>query len=160
MSSPLAELKAACTSSKSVPDVESIKNGVSTWFRGRPAPSSQGTIALAIGGDAKVVIDEGDIRSVEKVGEHYRVEVSAESHFLLRIDKVMKATASDEGGCGCKKDPPPSTEQTGVIARDKLTVWEICQRICGIIVVGGISFYICVDINCITLDPNIPPQRQ
>jgi hypothetical protein len=158
MSSPLAELKAACTPSKSPSDVESIKHGVSTWFRGLPAPASPGTVALAIGGDAKVIINEVDIRSVEKVGELYRVEVSAESHFLLRIDKVMKATASDE--CGCEKNSPPTTAQTGVIARDKLTVWEICQRICGIIVVGGISFFICVDINCITLDPNIPPQRQ
>jgi hypothetical protein len=159
MSSPLAELKAACTSSKkSSSDLESIKHGVSTWFRGLPAPASPGTIALAIGGDAKVIINEGDIRSVEKVGEHYRVEVSAESHFLLRIDKVMKATATDD--CGCKKDLPSGSTSTGVVARDKLTVWEICQRICGIIVVGGISFFICVDINCITLDPNIPPQRQ
>jgi hypothetical protein len=158
MSSPLAELKAACSASKSSSDLESIKHGVSTWFRGLPAPASPGTIALAIGGDAKVIINEGDIRSVEKVGEHYRVEVSAESHFLLRIDKVMKATPSDD--CGCRKDLPPSTTHTDVVARDKLTVWEICQRICGIIVVGGISFFICVDINCITLDPNIPPQRQ
>ncbi len=25
--------------------------------------------------------------------------------------------------------------------------------ICGIVVVGRISFYVCVDVNCITLDP-------
>jgi|GEM_PF-2274897 len=160
MSSPLADLKAACTPSKTPSDAESIKHGVSTWFRGLPAATSDGTIALSIGGDAKVIINEGDIRSVEKVGEHYRVEVSAESHFLLRIDKVMKATATDECGCGCEKNSQPSTTQTGVVAREKLTVWEICQRICGIIVVGGISFFICVDINCITLDPNIPPKLQ
>ena len=40
--------------------------------------------------------------------------------------------------------------------RPTVAVWEICQRICGIIVVGGITFFVCVDINCITLDPNIP----
>ena len=159
MSSPLAELKAACTSSKNPPDAESIKHGVSTWFRGLPAHASEGTIALAIGGDAKVIINEGDIRSVEKIGEHYRVEVSAESHFLLRIDKVMQATVSPD--CGCEKDDlPPSTKHTNAVARDKKTVWEICQRICGIIVVGGVRVFICVDVNCITLDPNIPPQRQ
>jgi len=158
MSSPLAALKAACAQSKSVSDQESIKHGVSTWFRGLPAPATPGTIALAIGGDAKVLINEGDIRSVEKVGEHYRVEVSAESHFLLRIDKVMKATATDD--CGCKKDPPPSTTHTDAVVFDRKTVWEMCQVICGFIVIGGIKVYICVEINCITLDPNIPPQRQ
>jgi len=158
MSSPLAELKAACTSSKSVPDVESIKNGVSTWFRGLPAPASPGTVALAIGGDAKVIINEGDIRSVEKVGELYRVEVSAESHFLLRIDKVMKATVTDD--CGCGKDQSPSAARTDVVARQKLTVWEMCERICASITIAGITFWICIDVNCITLDPNIPPQRE
>lgn len=158
MSSPLADLKAACAPSKSVADAESIKHGVSTWFRGLPAPASSGTVALAIGGDAKVIVNEADIRSVERVGEHYRVEVSAASHFLLRIDKVMKATVSDD--CGCGKDQPPSTMPTDAVTRDRKTVWEICQRICGIIVIGGIKVFVCVDVNCITLDPNIPPQRQ
>lgn len=158
MSSPLAELKAACTPSKSPSDVESIQHGVSTWFRGLPAPASPGTIALAMGGDAKVIINESDIRSVEKVGELYRVEVSAESHFLLRVDKVMKATVTDD--CGCGKEQSPSATRTEVVAREKLTVWEFCQRICASITIGGITFYICIDVNCITLDPNIPPQRE
>ncbi|MDQ2929324.1 MAG: hypothetical protein M3Y05_00675 [Gemmatimonadota bacterium] len=153
MNSHLADLKSACASPRPSSEAETIKGGVSTWFRGAPAPASEGTIALAIGGDAKIIIDEADIRSVEKDGELFRVEVSAEANFLLHIDKVLKATPIDAADCGCDKEVPRAVEKSGVVLREKHRVWEFCRLICGIIVIGGQHIYVCVEVDCITLDP-------
>jgi len=94
----LSELKDACRGEAPRSDVETIKSGQSTWFRGRPAHAPEGAIALSLSDEARVIINEADIRDVNKHGDDYNVAVSADANFLFRIEKVLKATV----GHGCK----------------------------------------------------------
>jgi hypothetical protein len=100
----LSELKDACRRASSPSADEAIARGESTWLRGLPAKAEAGTIALAMGRDATVVVREDEIRAVRKDGEHYLVEVGAEASVLLRIEKAVKATV--ERGCGCSHHHP------------------------------------------------------
>jgi hypothetical protein len=143
----LSELKDACHSEPSPSDVETIRRGESTWFRGRPAHAPEGTIALALSDDARVIINDGDVRAVEKQGEHYSVEVSADTHVLLRIDKLLKATV--ERGCVRGESPSPTMQKRDGGGPDiELVVVEVCDLVCGDVVLGGIRTPVCVPVNC------------
>ena len=126
----LSELKDACRSEPSPSAAETIGRGESTWFSGRPAHAPAGTIALALSDDARVIINEGDVRAVEKQGEHYSVAVSADTYVLLRIDKLLKATPQQGG----------DTIVIGPVT--------VCDIVCGDVVIGGIRFWVCVPVNC------------
>jgi hypothetical protein len=143
----LSELKNACQSEPSPSDTEAIRRGESTWFRGRPAHAPEGTIALALSDEARVIINDGDVRAVEKQGEHYSVEVSADAHFLPRIDKVLKATV--ERGCDRGESPSPTMQQRdGGGPPIVIGTIEVCDLVCGDVVLGGIRFPFCVPVNC------------
>src|SRR5262245_435932 len=151
----LSELKSACQAQPSPSDSERIAHGVSTWFSGRATHAPDGTIALALSEEAKVIIAETNVRAVTKEGDVYRVEVSAESNFLLRLEKVMKATVND--GCGNKKNHPPrslardagSGDDEGDIVLEIGPV-TVCDLVCGDFVLAGVTFHVCVPVNCRT----------
>src|SRR5947208_1475760 len=84
--------------------VEMIARGGSTWFRGLPAHAEEGTVALGLGRDARVIISERDVRAVTKDGDGYSVEVSSEANVLLRIEKTLKSTVQPD--CGCREHYP------------------------------------------------------
>jgi hypothetical protein len=148
----LSALKAACQSEPTPSERESIEQGPSTWFRGKPAHASAGTVALEVGDDAKVIINEKDVRGVERDGERYRVAVSTESHVLLRIDKLLKATPRAE--CGCEGE---QTQDAGSSRRQKekgpfgdieIGDIEVCRLVCGDLWLGSIRIPVCVPVDC------------
>jgi len=100
--------------------------------------------------DARVIINNGDIRGVEKQGEHYNVAVSADAYVLLRIDKLLKATPRHE--CGCGDDPPSIQKQadTGRKAPGDIIIGPVtvCELVCGDFVLAGIRIPVCVRVNC------------
>ena len=71
MTELLSELKEACRRGPVSSDDEMIARGGSTWFRGLPAHAEEGTVALGLGRDARVIISERDVRGVTKDGEGY-----------------------------------------------------------------------------------------
>lgn len=150
MATALSELKRACQAVPAAPPVEMIKQGTSTWLKGRPANAPDGTVALALSDDAKVIINESDVRSVEKRGDDYAVEVSADSHFLLHIEKLFKATPN----CGCKGDHESSTiarHETGPtkpILDIEIGPITVCDWVCGYVYLAGPPVYVCVAVNC------------
>ena len=148
----LSELKAACQSEPARSERESIEQGPSTWFRGKPAHASAGTVALEVGDDAKVIINEKDVRGVERDGERYRVAVSTEAHVLLRIDKLLKATPRTE--CGCEGDDRPSSGTSrrqkgeGPFGDIEIGDIEVCRLVCGDLWLGSIRIPVCVPVDC------------
>lgn len=150
MKNLLSELKDACKGEPSPSDIDTITRGQSTWFRGRPAHAAKGTIALALSDDARVVINDGDVRAVEKHGEHYSVEVSADAHVLLRIDKVLKATVQPSCNCGGNRSPILQQRGSGQQGGTTIDIGdvEVCDLVCGDIVLAGIRIHVCVPVNC------------
>ena len=149
----LAELKAAARKQTAFTEREIIANGPTTWFSGSPAHSPEGTIALARG-DARIIINESDVRAVEKDGDSFRVGVSAEAHVLLRVDKLLKATPTEmrADDCGCGGE---GREGTSTISRDKkppITIEigpiTVCKHLCGWVNLMGHNVYVCVDVDC------------
>ncbi len=76
--------------------------------------------------------EKQDAKAVKKEGEYYSVEVSADANFLLRIDKILKATA--QGGCNCGENRPPIFQgrdggsEGG--ANLEIVEVEVCDLIC------------------------------
>jgi hypothetical protein len=149
----LAELKAAARKQTAFTEREIIANGPTTWFSGPAAPAPEGTIALGYR-DAKIVINESDIRGIEKHGDEFRVGVSADAHVMLRVDKLLKATPTDDRDedCGCGGEGKGGTQ---TIARDKkppITIdigpITVCKHICGWWYIGSIKVWVCVDVDC------------
>ena len=148
----LSELKERCQSQPSLSEGETIKQGKSTRFTGRPAHAPDGTIALALSDDAKIIVGESDVRSVQKDGEIYDVEVRSDAHFLLRIDKLFKATvyAREEGKHGTPVAAKHETGSKGPIVDIDIGDIEVCELICGDVYIDGFKFHICVPVNCRT----------
>lgn len=146
----LSELKNACKGKQSLSDVDTIRRGQSTWFRGRPAHAPEGTIALALSDDARVIINDDDVREVKKDGEHYNVEVSADAHVLLRIDKILKATVHHGCHVGDNRVPVQEKHDTGQERRPTVEIYDIvvCDVVCGDIVLDGVKIHVCVPVNC------------
>lgn len=161
MNDLLAELKAAARRRPAQSEREILAAGPTTWFSGPAAPAPDGTIALARG-DAKIIINEKDVRAVEKDGEEFRVGVSADAHVLLRVERLLKATPTevpaDDCGCGegsksgaqtlAREKKPPITLDIGPIT--------VCKHICGWVDIWGIHVYVCVDVDCYV----IPERRK
>lgn len=152
MTELLSELKDACQAISAASDDEMIAHGGSTWFRGLPAHAEQGTVALGLGRDTRVVISERDIRAVTKDGEHYNVEVSSEANVLVRIEKSLKATAQPD--CGCD-EAQTRTHQTRSRRRQvelEIGPITVCQLLCADIVVDNgkqsVTYHICIPVNC------------
>ena len=104
MNDPLSELKKECRKRAEPSAPETIKLGETSWFRGTPADAPDGTVAIATGGDIKVIVREEDVLKVEREGEHFLVQVSADATVLVRLDKLTKARPSG-GDCGCGPRP-------------------------------------------------------
>lgn len=144
----LTELKKACQTDPSRSESETIKRGKTTWFKGKPAHGAQGTIALALTDDVKIIINEQDVIDVKKVEELYSVEVSAEANFLVRIEKLLKATPGCHSGDG-HAAPPRSTKRTeGPIIDIDIGPIELCDLVCWDFVLDGRRYHICVPMNC------------
>ena len=152
----LSELKEACQRVPAAPDHETIARGGSTWFRGMPARAEEGTVALGMGRDARVVIDERDVRSVTKEGDAYNVEISSEANVLLRIEKALKSTVQPD--CRCREDHPPAqrkaggSESPGGLEIGPIT---ICDLLCADVAVDNgkqsVLYHICLPVNCRTV---------
>jgi hypothetical protein len=149
----LSELKDACQRIPAASDDEVIAHGGSTWFRGLPAPAEEGTVALGLGRDARVVISERDIRAVTKDGDHYNVEISSEANVLLRIEKPLKATVQPDCGCDEHDTPTHQTRSRRKPAIDlEIGPITVCELLCADIVVDNgkqsVSYRICIPVNC------------
>ncbi len=143
----LTELKKACQSKPSSSESETIARGRSSWFKGRPSHAAEGTIALALNDDVKIIINEGDVLDVKKDDDGYSVNVSAEAHFLVRIEKLLKATPS--GGSGDSHGEAPSTQQRRKPIIDiDIGPIQICDLVCWDFVLDGRPYHICVPMNC------------
>jgi hypothetical protein len=147
----LSELKEACQRVSAASDDEMIARGGSTWFRGLPAHAEEGTVALGLGRDARVIISERDVRAVAKDGDGYSVEVSSEANVVLRIEKTLKATVQPD--CGCREHHLARRTRS----RDRITDIEIgpitvCELLCADIVVDNgrqsVRYHICIPVNC------------
>ena len=142
-----SELKEACRREPASSDDQTIARGGSTWFRGVPAHAEEGTVALGLGRDVRIIISDRDVRAVERDGDRYSVEVSSEANVLLRIEKTLKATV--QGHCGCREQHPPPNKQAEDIVIGPIT---ICDLLCGDIVVDNgrqsVVYHICIPVNC------------
>ena len=107
MNDPLSELKKECRKRPEPSAPDAIKVGETSWFKGTPVDAPDGTVAIATGGGIKVIVREKDVLKVERRGEHFLVQVSADTTVLVRLDKLTKARPSGGGGggCGCDKQP-------------------------------------------------------
>lgn len=148
----LSELKNACRDEPSRSDIETIGHGQSTWFKGRPTHAPEGTVALALSEEARIIINDGDVLAVKKRGEYYSVEVSSDANFLLRIDKVMKATTQRDRGCGGIRPPMRQArhDRKDGAAGIEIDEVEVCDLVCGEIVLAGIRIPVCIPANCKT----------
>ncbi len=146
----LSELKDACKGEPPRSDVETIRSGQSTWFRGRPVHAPDGAIALSLSDEARVIINEADVREVSRHGDDYNVAVSADANFLFRVEKVVKATVGHccKGGSKGPVKMKQSDGGAGPITDIDIGPVEVCDLICFDWVVGGISFPVCVTVNC------------
>jgi hypothetical protein len=155
MTDALSELKAACQREPSRSESSVISQGRWTWFRGRPAYAPDGTIALALSDDARVIINTGDVQAVKKEGEHFHVAVNADAYVLLRMEKLLKATPSSR----CHRDGSPLTMESEASQHPKskpiididIGPITICDVVCGDIVLLGQKIHVCVEVNCHTL---------
>jgi hypothetical protein len=144
-------LKEACQHAPAASDDEMIVRGGSTWFRGLPAHAEEGTVALGLGRDARVIISERDVRAVSKDGDGYSVEVSSEANVLLRIEKTLKSTVQPD--CGCR-DHHPRAHQTR--SREPIDIdlgqGMVCDLLCTDIAVDNgkqsVLYHICIPVNC------------
>lgn len=143
----LSDLKDACSKQPPPSESATIRRGEMTWFSGRPAPAPEGTVALAINDEAKVIINHDDVAAVEKQGESYSVAVSADAYVLLRVDKLLKATA--KGSCDCGQSPSSNLQQRAPKGPTiDIGQIEVCDLVCGEIVLAGIKIPVCVPVNC------------
>ena len=153
MSELLSELKEACRRVPAAVEDELIARGESTWFRGLPAHAEDGTIALGLGRDARVVISEGDVRAVEKDGDGYSVEVSSDANVLLRIEKALKATPTPQPDCGCREHHAIAQRAgDGPITDIEIGPIMVCELLCADIVIDNgrqsVVYHICIPVNC------------
>ena len=148
----LSELKDACQRVPGASDEEVIARGGSTWFRGLPANAEQGTVALGLGQDARVVISERDIRSVTKDDDHYNVEVGSEANVLLRIEKSLKATVHADCGCNEHTSSHQRRRRRGRDIDLEIGPVTVCPVLCADIVVDNgkqsVGYRICVPVLC------------
>jgi hypothetical protein len=146
----LSELKEACQKAPVVSEDQMIARGGSTWFRGLPAHAEEGTVALGMGRDARVIISEGDVRAVMKDGEDYSVEVSSEANVLLRIEKSLKATVQPDCGCG-EQHQHGRTLRRGRVGLEIGSI-TVCQMLCATVVIDNgkqsVLTEICIPVNC------------
>jgi hypothetical protein len=143
-----SELKNASQAMPVQGDVERIRRGRSTWFRGKPAHGPDGTVALALSDDAKIIIDDRDVLTVEKNGAEFEVEVKANADVLLRIDKLLSATPDccDRGhGPNTMQKPDKGGSKPGDL---EMEVVEVCDLVCGDFILAGIRFPVCIPVNC------------
>ena len=153
MSKLLSELKEACQHTSALSDDALIERGESTWLRGVPAHAEEGTVALGLGEDVRIVIKEEDVRAVTKDGDHYRVEVSSEANVLLRIEKAVKARLQRDCGCdGSRGSTYASREERG--GGVTLGLGTVCLVLCADVVVDtgkqSMVVHICIPIECST----------
>jgi hypothetical protein len=147
----LLELKEACQRAPAASEDEMIARGGSTWFRGLPAHAEEGTVALGLGRDARVIISERDVRAVTMDGDGYSVEVSSEANVLLRIEKSLKATVQSNCGCG---EQHPHARRTRRRERIGLEIGPItvCELLCATVVIDNgkqsVLTEICIPVNC------------
>ncbi len=144
----LSELKKACLAAPTPSPAETIKRGKLTRLRGRPVHAPDGTIALALSDDATVIINENAIESVEKDGEKYAVDISADAYFSLRMEKLFKATPCSCGGDG--HSPPVASQEhpAGPIIDLEIGPIEVCELVCGDVYINGFKIHVCVPVNC------------
>lgn len=153
MTELLSELKDACHRVSPSSDEAIIGRGESTWFRGLPAQAEKGTIALGLGG-ARVIVSERDIREVTKDGEYYNVEVSADAHVLLRLDKALKAAV--QPGCSCEPsgEGPHHTHTRKQVVDIEIGPVTVCDLLCADVVIDNgkqsVQVRICIPVNCRT----------
>ena len=153
MNELLSELKDACHRMSPLSEETIIGRGESTWFRGLPAHTEKGTIALGLG-DARVIISERDIRGVTKDGDYYNVEVSAEAHVLVRLDKAVKAAVQP----GCRCDPSGAgthhTHTRRKVVDIEIGPITVCDLLCADVVIDNgrqsVKVEICIPVNCRT----------
>jgi hypothetical protein len=149
MAELLSELKEACQHAPAASEDEMIARGGSTWFRGLPAHAEEGTVALGLGRDARVIISERDVRAVTKDGDGYSVEVSSEANVLLRIEKSLKATVQPDCGCG---EQHPHARRTRSRIGLEIGPITVCEMLCATVVIDNgkqsVLTEICIPVNC------------
>jgi hypothetical protein len=96
----LEKLKTACLEQTPPTETEAIGIGDTTWFIGPPASAPKGTIALAQGKDAKIIIREDEVLEAIDNRGRFLVKVRANSHVILRIEHVFQANTKRRH-CAC-----------------------------------------------------------
>ena len=144
----LSELKKACMAAPAPSSAATIGKGKLTRLRGRPVHAAEGTIALALSDDATLIINENAIERVERDEDKFAVDISADAHFALRIEKLFKATP-----CNCRGDghtPPVASQEhpTGPNIDIEIGPIEVCEIVCGDVYINGFKFHVCVPVNC------------
>lgn len=98
--STLAELVAA-SGQMTEAQRDLIKNGRTVWYRGKAAPAEAGLVAVDTESGGRIIIDEKDVRRVEKDGVAFLVEVTADANVLVRFESVVRA---DQNAGKCSTD--------------------------------------------------------
>jgi hypothetical protein len=152
----LSELKEACRREPVRSDEASIERGESTSFRGVPAHAEEGTVALGLGEDVRIVFREQDVRGVTKDADRYRVEVSSEASVVLRVEKTVKARLEWECRChgGVGGTQTILEERGGGPTLGLGTITSVCKLLCADVTIdtGQQSrvVHICIPVDCYT----------
>ena len=117
MAGNIDELKKACATASAGTDSDRLQDGETMWLAGRPAPSSDGTVALSVSDTVTLTLKESDVLDVAKQRNTYLVKVSVDANVLFRQEVMVKA---DPGRSQCGCDDGVTGEDGGVAARRPL----------------------------------------
>lgn len=92
----LQELIAACSACPGQTLRAAIEADEEHWFTGSPAPSDEGTIALAQ--TPSLIFRTEDVRAVHKHGGRYFVGVAGDANLMISHRRTIKAKAA---ACAC-----------------------------------------------------------
>jgi hypothetical protein len=127
--SHLAELKSACKKSISKSEEEKIDIGETIWFSGKPVRSPKGTIALDIGINQTIIINEKNILNVIKEDNFFYVEIASNSNYLYKIEIISNNSTHSE--CTCDKGISGSVSKQA--SNNPTTTADPCALKCRIV---------------------------
>ena len=114
-------LKKACAEGGPRSASQQLNEGETSWFAGRPAWSSDGTVSLALSETVSLTLQDGDILDVVKIEDTYLVKTSVDANVLFRQQVVLKADPARGGDCDCASEETDIDD--GTAARQPLPPW-------------------------------------
>ena len=99
--SDLQDLKNSCATGNLKSELQQLQEGETAWLVGRPVPSAEGIIGLAVSKTVTLVLQQKDVLDAVKQGEVYLVKTRIDANVLFRQEILIKADPARGPSCGC-----------------------------------------------------------